>query len=681
MKTLWNKVIIICSALTAFAMGCENDQSGSKSECSDNETRCSDDHLGVQVCKDGTWSEAEPCSAAQTCDEQSHACREPAGSDCKEKETKCAEDANGYLTCANGRWSESAVACKFDETCSHGRCEHKGDSDCTQDEKKCSEDGHRVLICDATGQWKTQKTCDDKEICNADQKDCVSDEDSGQCSPEEKKCSDDKRQVMECNANGHWENGIECKNDEICDPDQKECISSGDTDECTESDKKCTDDGRNVMICNAEGHWDIETECNTGETCSSEQTECIKTTIETECTAGEKKCSQDNLKLLTCDAEGHWDGGIDCKTDEICDPEQKTCIPKVVPPECTSGQKKCSGDSGYLTCNAEGHWSSEVTSCKFQETCKDDGKCIKQKDKVDFGIWYSTWYAYTKETSTSNRENTWTAWDIPYRPKLSGGNFGMYDSKDAKETEYYISQISDAGIDFIILDQTNNIDVDGGYINERSLATAEVCKKYIDGHPDKRPVRYCSAIGGIQWSQDPATIEAEAKKLWERYDSGEAYHYYLDGKPLLIVYIGNLTEDLWKNYQGDKTYASKYTIRFADNASRPGYYGWAYDKGTQLHSEVSVIMPGWDNRKGAPPVKRNAGDWYQAQLDVLRKAATLPKLIVINSFNEYAEGTAVWSANTDLPGNSDKWVDKSGQLNPDMYWNMTVDFIKEIRKK
>ena len=149
---------------------------------------------------------------------------------------------------------------------------------------------------------------------------------------------------------------------------------------------------------------------------------------------------------------------------------------------------------------------------------------------------------------------------------------------------------------------------------------------------------------------------------------------------MLIVYIGNCQDDIWTSYTGDKTYASKFTIRYADNDSTAGNYGWAYDKGTQLHSEISVIMPGWDNRKGATPVKRNAGDWYQAQFDVLRKAATLPKIIVINSFNEYAEGTAVWSADTNLPNNSDKWVDKSGKLNPDMYWNMTVEFIKEIRK-
>ena len=348
----------------------------------------------------------------------------------------------------------------------------------------------------------------------------------------------------------------------------------------------------------------------------------------------------------------------------------------------TAGQRKCAENAdAYIICNENGKWAEVATNCKFHEKCQDDGQCILQKDKVDFGIWYSTWYAYTKWTSDSNRENTWTAWDIPYRPLLMDGSFGMYDSKNALETEYYISQISDAGIDFIIMDQTNNIDVDGGYINERSLATAEVCKKYIDSHPDKRPVKYCSAIGGIQWSQDPATIEAEAKKLWERYDSSETYHYYVDGKPLLIVYIGNLKEELWNNYQGDKTYASKFTIRFADNDSRPGYYGWAYDKGAQLHSEVSVIMPGWDNRKGATPVKRNAGEWYKQQFDILRKASTLPKIIVINSFNEYAEGTAVWSADTDISGNSDKWTDSSGQLKPDMYWNMTVDFIKEIRGK
>ncbi|GEM_PF-6935539 len=623
-------MIISGSMLAIWAFGCESEQSNNGLECTENEVRCSEDHLGVQVCKDGTWSESEPCGAHQTCDEESKACREPAGSDCKDKETKCASDANGYLTCTNGRWSEDAIACKYGKICSEGNCiEPIVDHECTEGEKQCSEDKRILLICDT---------------------------------------------------NGHWESGTECNEDEICDAEQKECIKTTPESECNLGDKKCSEDSLSVLACNVDGHWEIEKTCESGESCDSELKDCVSAGDEPQCTSGEKMCSEDKQRVLACNADGQWETEKTCGNNEICDSEQKDCITTVVPPECTSGQKKCSGDSGYLTCNTEGHWAAEVTSCKFQETCQDDGQCIKHPDKVDFGIWYSTWYAFTKESSSSNKENTWTAWDIPYRPRLSNGSFGMYDSKDAKETSFFISQISDAGIDFIILDQTNNIDVDGGYINERSLATADECKKFIDSNPGRRPVKYCSAIGGVQFACNPAAIENEAKILWERYNSDEQYHYYVDGKPLLIVYIGNCQDDIWTSYTGDKTYASKFTIRYADNDSMPGNYGWAYDKGTQLHSEVSVIMPGWDNRKGATPVKRNAGDWYQAQFDVLRKAATLPKIIVINSFNEYAEGTAVWSADTNLPNNSDKWVDKSGKLNPDMYWNMTVEFIKEIRK-
>ena len=86
----------------------------------------------------------------------------------------------------------------------------------------------------------------------------------------------------------------------------------------------------------------------------------------------------------------------------------------------------------------------------------------------------------------------------------------------------------------------------------------------------------------------------------------------LDGKPLLIVY-GDNGEQMWQDYldAGGKTkYTDKFTLRWADNQSRPGYYGWAYDQGTKQDPEVMVVMPGWDNRKGYTPVPRNHGEWY-----------------------------------------------------------------------
>ena len=307
----------------------------------------------------------------------------------------------------------------------------------------------------------------------------------------------------------------------------------------------------------------------------------------------------------------------------------------------------------------------------------------EETDPTDIGIWYSTWYAYTEPGSDSNRFDTWHAWDIDFTPQLPDGTFGYYDSADENVIRFHLEKLSEAQIDFIIMDQTNNIDVDGGYINERSLAVVRYIKTYNDS--GARPVRYCSAIGGIQWSQNAKTIEDEAKMLWRRYCEqdfgGEKYHYYLDGKPLLIVY-GDGAEQKWTEYEGDKTYAEKFTIRWADNKNTPGYYGWAYTKGPVWDGNVTVVMPGWHNRAGHTPVGRKLGETYKKFWAAILDAEYRPRIIIINSFNEYAERTAVFPAtSSDKTENGDKWYkDRKKTEDSYMYWEMTVSYIKEFKE-
>ena len=322
------------------------------------------------------------------------------------------------------------------------------------------------------------------------------------------------------------------------------------------------------------------------------------------------------------------------------------------------------------------------TEAPTEKETETEPVIIPEEDPTEIGIWYSTWYAYTEPGSDNNRYDTWSAWSIDFTPLLPDGSFGYYDSSDTNVIRYHLEKLSDAQIDFIIMDQTNNIDVDGGYINERSLAVAKQIKVHNDS--GARPVRYCSAVGGIQWSQDAKTIEDEAQKLWQRYCEqdfgGEKYHYYLDGKPLLIVY-GDGAERMWTEYGGDKTYADKFTIRWADNNSTPGYFGWAYNKGPVWDGGVTVVMPGWHNRAGHTPVNRKYGQTYEKFWQTLLEAEYRPRLIVINSFNEYAERTAVFPAvSDDKTQSGDKWYkDRSKTEDPYMYWDMTVSYIKEFK--
>jgi hypothetical protein len=300
---------------------------------------------------------------------------------------------------------------------------------------------------------------------------------------------------------------------------------------------------------------------------------------------------------------------------------------------------------------------------------------------INVGIWYSVWYAKSAENSCDNKINTWTAWNIPYKPLMPDGRYDTYDSLDKNVADCHIKEISEAGIDFIIMDQTNNIDVDSGYINERAIFTALRIMLFNNNlTKGQRRVRYCSAVGGIQFSGNAANIEEEAKKIYTRYNMSEDYHYYLNGKPLLIIYFGNIDVGIWENYSGDTAYADKFTIRYANNDSIAGYYGWAFDKGTGYNDEVMVVMPGWDNMKGAAPVKRSRGKWYADQWKKVLNAGIKPRITVINSFNEYAEGTAVFPADTSrFPSGGDVWINSAGNNDFTMYWEMTKTYIKQLR--
>ena len=139
-----------------------------------------------------------------------------------------------------------------------------------------------------------------------------------------------------------------------------------------------------------------------------------------------------------------------------------------------------------------------------------------------------------------------------------------------------LQQIADAQIDFIIMDQTNMIDVGGGYINRNALKVAQAIQKWNES--GKRPIRYCSGIGALAcYAHDITIIESEAKILWERYCTQpfgtERDHMFIDGKPLMVIF--ETTEEQWNAYDGDKTYTNKFTLRFSvGHAYAPGMWGW-----------------------------------------------------------------------------------------------------------
>ena len=338
-------------------------------------------------------------------------------------------------------------------------------------------------------------------------------------------------------------------------------------------------------------------------------------------------------------------------------------------------------------------------------TQKPGGTTLKElRAKTQVGAWYSLWYDGTGADSFWETVTNDYGQRIPilYKPLLPDGTFGRYDSSDGDVMQFHLQEIAKAGIDFLIFDQTNDIDAQNAkgvkWINLNSIKMAKAITEWnkVKGN---RQIRYCSAVGTFA-SVDKATgqayapgkkklnvIEEEAEKLYARYIKrewgSEKNHVYVDGKPLLVVFT--VTQAEWEAYAKthDTPYADKFTLRFAvGHAYDPGLWGWVIPK-AQVTEDVVTINPGWfKDPHPLEKVYRKRGETYKTQWETILSSNITPNFIVINSINEYAEQTAIWPADTsDFPANNpvERWLNKDGQEDPYLYWNMTKTYIQKYR--
>ncbi len=285
--------------------------------------------------------------------------------------------------------------------------------------------------------------------------------------------------------------------------------------------------------------------------------------------------------------------------------------------------------------------------------------------------------------SQANIQNTWDAWNIRYLP-FTLGQYETYDSSNETVIDEHLSMISSAGIDFLLLDETNNLYVDHGYIFNRAKILASRINAW-NTDPGNRPLRYAIVTGGIQFSHEPSTLEFEAGEVWNQFvntvDGGEKNYYHLEGKPLLVNYCPPGVQAAWHGWDGNKTDASRFSLRWADS-SRRDVYGWEMRSGSVPGGEVMVVMPGWNNNKGHPMTSRQNGRFYMQRCwDEVFSTWDKPETVIINSFNEYAEETAVAPADTsNVLEPTEQWLNQDGILDNDMYWEMTVENIQRLRR-
>ncbi len=324
-----------------------------------------------------------------------------------------------------------------------------------------------------------------------------------------------------------------------------------------------------------------------------------------------------------------------------------------------------------------------------QPTSADSEEYNLARAKAQIGIWYSIWYDL-RETNSF--------WDdaggeIFYRPLLPDGSYGKYDSGDEEIIQFHLKEIADAQIDFIIMDQTNMIDVPPGNLNASAIKVAKAIVNW-NNTAGNRKIRYCSAIGALATLDNMELLESEAEKLYTRYVNhrsgmgSEEHHMYEDGKPLLVVFNCYFTEKEWKEYQktNETPYMDRFTVRFSTGHVYKGNYGqwgWVMPDGPQIDEDVAVMMPGWYKIGFTLPfVFRERGASYENSWKTLLASEIVPDHVIINSFNEYAEHTGVFTAKTDLFPDDygiEQWLDFTGKENPSLYWDLTKEYIGKFK--
>ncbi|MBM7568476.1 discoidin domain-containing protein [Paenibacillus sacheonensis] len=296
------------------------------------------------------------------------------------------------------------------------------------------------------------------------------------------------------------------------------------------------------------------------------------------------------------------------------------------------------------------------------------------------GTWSVEPYHYFKK----NLHDTWAAWNMKYLP-LTLGTYRQYDSNEVPVIDEHIAAMSSAGVDFLLLDETNGLYVDDGYIYDRAVTLSSRINAW-NSTTGNRSLKYALAIGDLQYTHDPQSVEFEAGEAWKQFvntaNGGTKNYYYLNGKPLLVLHAGAAERNAWLNWTGDKTNSSKFTIRYSEGGTPSGDYGWYTPaSGTIANDEVMVVMPGHNpNQATYTPISRANGDYYTAKAwDRVMQKNPKPQIVMVNSYNEYAEETAVAVTDTSqVTGLTEKWLNKSGVMDNAMYWNMTKEYIRRL---
>jgi len=265
------------------------------------------------------------------------------------------------------------------------------------------------------------------------------------------------------------------------------------------------------------------------------------------------------------------------------------------------------------------------------------------------GLWYTVWW------TQDDQFRHWTNCHLfPVR--------GRYTAGDPAVIAAQYAQFRELGIDFLIMDDTNGYDNDGGRIRDNIKAWFD----FMDARPEPERIRIGIGGGGEMRAEGAPGQQRAADFYWTNLARRPSY-FRLEGKPLLLV-------DTDKNYGPTNWTDARFTVRWAYNGdnhaamARNHTWGWGSYAPAPILPECMSIWPGHRfprevTAHGRDPLEepREGGALYVREW--LRVLKARPQYVSIADWNNFEEETAIEECYT--------WEDPRGHSVPDLYVRIT----------
>ncbi len=305
------------------------------------------------------------------------------------------------------------------------------------------------------------------------------------------------------------------------------------------------------------------------------------------------------------------------------------------------------------------------TSSKAQENNTQPAQ--KQYYDSTIGLWYCVWWDAEGEPWY---EHHWVK-----ETRSTPVRFGRYATDNTEKLKYDFTYFDKIGIDYLILDDTNNHQADGGNIASNINACFKMARSLGKDHSPE----LCIAGGNPLLHNDYALMESEMQIFKGYANMYQDNYFQWKGKPLFVNFVlpqyFKYTNDNFtiRNACGHTSEAKSAAESGKYNLKEQGLYGWVFDyefKGAEAYG----VNPGWSRShnglsSGSPEKSRENGDLYRRLW--LRALKAKPEMIVIASWNDHAEETGIEGVNLseNVPGREVE------AKNPYLYEQLTEGYL------